>query len=89
VVQPEESRESAALGLISIDRKGLIVASAGMDHMVLAAAERPAVPGIDQVEGEGGMNANGGVQARGGIPGLISNTRHIIPLDTCRLKGQW
>ena len=44
--------EPARLGLIGIDRFGLVVASAGMGDVIDAAAQRAAVPGIDQIEGQ-------------------------------------
>src|SRR5450755_470008 len=43
-------------GFIGIDRLGVITAPAGVRDMIDAAAQRPAVPGIDQVERQRRLN---------------------------------
>ena len=58
------------LGLVGIDRLGLVVASAGMGDVIDAAAQRAAVPGIDQIKRQRRVNRNGRMQARGRLPGL-------------------
>ena len=65
-----EPRETACLRLVTIDRKGIVVAAARMGDMVDAAAERAAVPGIDDVEGQRRMDRNRRVQtiARAATP---------------------
>ena len=42
-----EAGQPSGLGLIGIDRFGVVAAAAGMGDVVDAAAERAAVPGID------------------------------------------
>ncbi len=54
----------ARLGLVGIDGLGVVGAAAGMGDMVDAAAERAAVPAIDQIERQRRMDGNGRVQAR-------------------------
>src|SRR4029077_2766244 len=48
-----ESGEPPSLGLIGIDRLGLVVASARMRDVIDAAAERPAIPGVYQIKRQG------------------------------------
>src|SRR5262245_19449303 len=57
-----ESREPARLSLVGIDRLGFVIAPARMGDMIDAAAQRPAVPGIDQVKGQWRMHGDGRVQ---------------------------
>ena len=45
-----EPGKAARLGLVAIDRERVVVAPARMGHVVLAAAERALVPGVDDVE---------------------------------------
>ena len=58
-----ETSATASLGLVGVDRKGLVIASAGMRRMIDAAAERAPVPGVDDVESQRRMAADGRVQA--------------------------
>ena len=53
-----ESGEAAALRLVRIDRKCLIVASAGMGGVMDAAAEGAGAPGVVDVEGQRRMHGN-------------------------------
>src|ERR1700704_3656231 len=69
-----ETRQTTRFRLKTVDRKGLVVAAAGVRGMIEAAAERAAVPAIDDIEGQGGMNWNCGMQAGGGFPGLETHT---------------
>src|SRR5205807_7599487 len=50
-----EARQTACFRLEAVDRKGLVVTAAGMGDMIDAAAERAAVPAIDEIEDQGGM----------------------------------
>src|ERR1700719_4331630 len=65
-----ETRKTACFRLKTVDRKGLVVTAAGMGDMIDAAAERAAVPTIDDIEGQGGMDRNCGMQAIGWPPSL-------------------
>jgi hypothetical protein len=51
--------QSPRLRLIGIDRLGFVVAAAGMGDVVDAAAERSAVPGINQVKCQRRMDRDG------------------------------
>ena len=59
----EEARQPAALGLVGVDREGLVVAPAGMRDVVAAAAQRAVHPGVDQVEDQRRVHADRRVQA--------------------------
>ena len=47
-----EARAAARLRLVGVHREGLVVAAARMRDVIDAAAERAAVPGVDDVEGQ-------------------------------------
>src|SRR5438445_3845511 len=51
--------EPARLGFIGIDRFGLVIASAGMGDVVNAAAERAAIPGINQIKRQRRVHGDG------------------------------
>src|SRR6185436_12019352 len=51
-----EPGEAARLRLVGVDRDGLVVAAAGMRHVIDAAAERAAVPAVIDVEGQRRMH---------------------------------
>src|SRR5438552_14451314 len=59
-----EARQAPRLGLVRVDRKGLVVASAGMGHVIDAAAERSPVPAIEDIEGERRVDVDGRMQRR-------------------------
>ena len=65
-----EAGQPARLGLVGVDRLGLVVASAGMGDMIDAAADRAAAPGVDEVEGQRRMHGDRRMQRRGRLPGL-------------------
>ncbi len=48
-----EARQPPRLGLVGVDGLGVVAAAAGMGDVIDAAAQRAAVPGVDQVEGQG------------------------------------
>src|SRR5258708_15807457 len=58
------------LGLVGIDRFGLVTAAAGMGDMIDAAAQRPAVPGVDQVKCQRRMDRYRRMQPACRLPGL-------------------
>jgi hypothetical protein len=68
-----EAREPAALGFERVDRQRLVVAAAGVHHVIAAAAERAARPGVEQVEGQRRMHADVRVQRRGRLPGAVTH----------------
>ena len=75
MAQAEETRQAAGLGLVGVDREGVVVAPARVRHVVLAAAHRAAHPGVDQVEGQRRMHIDGRVQGRGRVPGPVAHRR--------------
>src|SRR5262249_40625984 len=73
-----ESGETAGLRLIGVDREGLVVAAARMRDVIDAAAERTAVPGVINVEGERRMHPDGRLQSRRQVPRLEADARGIF-----------
>ena len=61
-----EAGEAARLGLERVDGQGLEDAAAGVRDVIAAAADRAAVPGVDDVEGERHVRGMRGVEAFGG-----------------------
>src|SRR5262249_5522683 len=59
-----KARQAPRLRFIRVHRQALVVASAGMDNGVDAAAERAATPRIETVEGERAGDMEGRVQRR-------------------------
>src|SRR3984893_5768217 len=83
-----EARKTACFRLEAIDRKGLIVTAAGMGDMIDAAAERAAVPAIDEIEGQGSMDRNRWMQAGGGFPGLEAHSGNRFARSPGRGEGE-
>ena len=65
--------ETAGLRFHRVDRKRLVAQSAGMGDVVGAAAERPIVPGVEQIEHQRRIDGNCGVQATRRLPGAIAH----------------
>src|SRR5260370_1721400 len=65
-----EAAAAARFRLVGVDRKGLIIASAGVRHVVDAAAQGARVPGVDDVESQRRMHTDGRLQGRRQIPGF-------------------
>src|ERR1700730_8662915 len=82
-----EARKTPCFRLEAIDRKGLVVTAAGMRDMIDAAAERAAVPAIDEIEGQGGMDRNCRMQAGGGFPGLEAHSGNRFARSPGRGQG--
>lgn len=74
----EEARQTAALGLVGIDREGLAISTAGMSDVISATAEAAEIPFIKQIERERHMNADGGLQATGWLPSAITNGGDVL-----------
>ena len=69
-----EPGQATALGLISIHRKLLVGASAGMHYVVGAATDRMFRPGIHDVKNQRAVDGNVGMQAGGRLPGTITDS---------------
>src|SRR5260370_41732468 len=63
-----EAAAAARFRLVGVDRKGLIIASAGVRHVVDAAAQGAPVPGVDDVESQRHIYADGRMQGQRKIP---------------------
>ena len=82
VADAEEARKAAAFGLEGVDREGLVVAAAGVHHVVLAAAETALHPAVDEVEDERRVHADRRVQRRGRLPGAVAHAGDELA-DAC------
>src|SRR5260370_11884529 len=67
------------LGLIGIDWFALVAASAGVGDVIDAAAQRAAVPGIDEIKRQRRVNRYRRVQPGGRLPGLEADGRDGVP----------
>ena len=56
-----ESTDPAAFRLEGVDGEGIIMATTGMADVVCAAANRTAVPGVDQIEHQRRVDTDGRV----------------------------
>ena len=65
-----EARKPARLGLVAVDREGVVAAPARMGDVIDAAAERAAGPGVEDVEGQRRIHRQHRVQRRGGFQAL-------------------
>src|SRR5690348_12101857 len=74
-----EAGEAARLCFVGIDRKGLVIAAAGMRHMIDAAAQRATAPAIINVEGERRLNRHGWMQRGCEPPCLEADAGDILP----------
>src|SRR5262245_42863036 len=79
VAQALEAGKAARLCLIGIDRKGLIVATTRMRHMIDAAAKRATTPAIIDVKRERRLHSNIRMQRGREPPRLEADTRDIFP----------
>ncbi|MCY1214496.1 hypothetical protein D9M72_263100 [compost metagenome] len=79
---------ATALGLVGVDREGVVVATARVGDEVLAAAQRALHPGVDEVEGQRCVGRNAGVQRRRRVPGLVAHAGHELAGDARGLQRQ-
>ena len=77
----KKARYAATLSLISIDRERLVVATTRMRDVVGAAADRAAIPGIDEVEHQRGVDRNSRMQTRRWLPGAVAHPGNIIDYE--------
>ena len=82
----EESRQPPALRLVGIDREVLVAAAAGMRDVIDAAADRPLVPGVDDVEDERRVHRNRRVQAARRLPGPIADAGDELAARARRMQ---
>src|SRR5690242_16476834 len=74
----KEPRRAAGLGLVGVDRKGIVTPSARMRHVIRAAADRAGLPKIDKIEHQRRVDGDRRMQARGRMPGTIAHRRHKL-----------
>ena len=84
MAEREEPGMAPALGLVGVDREGLVGQPAGMDDVVGAAADRPFQPGVDRVEDQRRVDRDGRVQARGRLPGAVADARDELAVGPGR-----
>ena len=68
-----EAGQAAAFGFLGVDGELLIGASTGMGHIIGAAADGAAGPGIDDVEDQWRVHRDVGMEAGGRLPGAITH----------------
>src|ERR1700741_3998734 len=73
-----EAGEPPRLGFIRIDRFCFIIATARMGAVINAAAERAAIPAVNDVEGQRGVDRNGRMQTGGRRPGLEADAANRL-----------
>ena len=83
----EEAGRTSALSLIGIAGKRVGIASPRMRHMIGAAANRAAVPGINDVEDQGRVHGDRGVETRRWLPGAITHPGDIFVLYAGGMQG--
>ena len=82
-----EAVHAAGLGFQGIDREGLVAAPAGMGHMVGATPYGATVPGVDQVEHQGHVDADQRVQRGGRLPGPVAHPAHVFAVPAGGAQG--
>jgi len=58
---------------VAVDGENIIAPAAGMGDMIGATSDGAAVPGVDDVESDRGVDADGGMEGRGRLPGPVAN----------------
>ena len=64
---------AAGLGLVGVDRRGVVRAAAGVHDVVGRAAQADARDGVDDVEAQRGVHLDAGVQRRPRLPGAVAH----------------
>ena len=81
----DEARLAAGLGLVGVDRVGIMAAAAGVGDVIDAAAERAAGVAVDDVEGQGRVDRSGsGCRPLAQLPGLVANPGDRLHRDAGR-----
>ncbi len=86
VAELEKPRDSAALGLVGVDRESIVTSAAGMRHVIRAPADRAPRPGVHNIENQRRMNADCGMQAIGRLPSPVTNPRDKLPVGARRMQ---
>src|SRR4051812_5188885 len=81
MADPEEPRETAALGFIRIDREGGMTAPARMSDVIGAATDAVVIPGVHDVKDERMVDTDGWVQTSGRLPRPVADTRNVFTID--------
>ncbi len=68
---------ASGLGLVGVDRETVVGPPARVADVVGAAAERPPVPAVDEIEHEGGVDPDGRVQGRRRLPGPVAHAGDV------------
>ena len=86
VAEPRESRQPPALRLVAVDRELIVVPSARMHHVILAAAERALEPRVDDVERERRVDRNRRMQRRRRLPRAVADAGDVLAVPAGRLQ---
>src|SRR5215467_755073 len=73
-----KASHTPAFCLVRIDWKGVVIAPPWMGHMIGAAANGAAIPGVDQIEYQWRVHWNGGMETRRRLPGPIAHSGHKL-----------
>src|SRR5215467_6528202 len=86
--QREEASRTSTLRLIGIDGKRVRITPPRMLHMIGAAANRTAVPGINDVEDQWRVHGDRWVETRRWLPGAIAHTGNVFMLYAGGMQRQ-
>src|SRR5262245_42137910 len=74
----EEAGAAAGLCLVGVDRHAVVVAAAGMGHVIGAAADRSVIPRVVDVEYQRYMHADCRMQRVGRLPGAVAHPGDVL-----------
>ena len=87
MAEAEETRQPAALGLVGVDREGLVVATARVGDVIAATAQGAAQFPVDDIHRQGGVDADGRVEGRGRLPGAVAHAADELAGAAAGLQG--
>src|ERR1700761_7334224 len=82
-----EPCQPAAFSLVRIDGKLLGGAAARVHHVVGAATDGMARPGVDDVKNQRAVHWNVWVQTGGWLPGTVADAGDVLPFSSSWLQG--
>ena len=74
----KEARRTPGFRFIGVDRKGIVVASSGMRHVIGATSQCAFVAKIHDVKDQRCMNRNSGMQTARRLPRSIADATHEL-----------
>ena len=83
---PEKSRQTTALGFVTVHREGFRIPAAGMRDVIGATAERTFVPRVVKIEPQRGVDADGRLQTIRRLPRAIAHARDAFAVHAGRMQ---